>query len=221
MNLCIDRLVLMGCTVALLNACSVAPEQPVSGQLLGQSGAVNAAVKEQYDPQFAAAVAAMQGEDWEAAERLLTDLNSQYTQATGVLINLGIVYKNTQRPVEAEAMFRESLAIEASIDSYNLLAVSLREQGRFAESLKVYQAALEAYPDDGETHRNVGILYDLYLGDAARALVHYQAFQATRDDTDDQVAAWVYDLENYNLENNDLENRGKPLMAVSESYDGM
>tara|TARA_R110002110_G_scaffold415561_2_gene650909 strand:- start:119897 stop:123067 length:3171 start_codon:yes stop_codon:yes gene_type:complete len=73
-------------------------------------------------------------------------------------------------------------------------AVFLRQQGQFEAAESVYLEALQIsqLPD---VHRNVGILYDLYLGNAEAALFHYQYCQQLGAEQDRQLAGWIVDLE--------------------------
>jgi hypothetical protein len=43
-------------------------------------------------------------------------------------------------------------------------------------------------------HRNIGILYDLYLGQPAVALEHYKKYLELTSDPDPGVDRWVVDL---------------------------
>jgi Flp pilus assembly protein TadD len=82
-----------------------------------------------------------------------------------------------------------------NLDAYNQLAILQREQGRFNEAEANYQKALTIWPFHAESHRNIGILYDLYLGKNAEALAHFEAYQQLRGDGDKQVTGWIADLQ--------------------------
>jgi len=84
---------------------------------------------------------------------------------------------------------------DGEVAGLNTDAIALREQGDFPGAEAAYLAALGADPDHADTHRNLGILYDLYLGVPGRALHHYGRYQALTQATDRRVAGWIADLE--------------------------
>jgi Flp pilus assembly protein TadD len=115
---------------------------------------------------------------------------------SGVYLNLGIVYRNKGDLEKAIAEF--NLAITANmrnVDAYNQLAVLKRESGDFNGAETLYQKALSIWPFYPEGHKNIAILYDLYLGKPELALSHYQAYQQLLPAPDKQVDSWVADLQ--------------------------
>lgn len=81
------------------------------------------------------------------------------------------------------------------LQALNEAAIAQRVEGDFESAKKRYEKALALAEDDAVTHRNLGILLDLYLGDAERALTHYQRYQALTGGTDRSVAGWIALLE--------------------------
>ena len=82
-----------------------------------------------------------------------------------------------------------------TLTSLTTLGGVLREQGRFDEAEQVYLSALTVWDDHATTHRNLGVLYDLYRGERERALEHYYRYQALTGGEDRTVAGWIIDLE--------------------------
>jgi len=70
-----------------------------------------------------------------------------------------------------------------------------REKGDFQAALGAYEQALTLQPDYALAHRNIGILYDLYLQQAAQALTHYKRYLELQGNDDKTVSGWVIDLE--------------------------
>ena len=84
---------------------------------------------------------------------------------------------------------------EAQLAAHNQYGIFLREQGRFGEAEQAYLSALEISDNYPDTHRNIAVLYDLYLGDRERALRHYYRYQQLTDADERMVAGWIADLE--------------------------
>ncbi|HOY21742.1 MAG TPA: tetratricopeptide repeat protein [Cellvibrio sp.] len=151
---------------------------------------------EQVEVNFRAAVVAMQQKNWDFAESTLKQLAEKNPKLSGIHLNLGIVYRNKGNAEKAAEAF--NLAINANmknVDAYNQLAVLKREAGDFAAAESLYQKALGIWPFYPEGHKNIAILYDLYLGKPEQALPHYQAYQQLLSTPDKQVDSWVADVQ--------------------------
>jgi tetratricopeptide (TPR) repeat protein len=151
---------------------------------------------EQVEINFHDAVTSMQQKNWDHAEAVLKQLAEKNPKLSGVYLNLGIVYRNKGDLEKAIAEF--NLAITANmrnVDAYNQLAVLKRESGDFNGAETLYQKALSIWPFYPEGHKNIAILYDLYLGKPELALSHYQAYQQLLPAPDKQVDSWVADLQ--------------------------
>jgi len=77
----------------------------------------------------------------------------------------------------------------------NRQAVALREQGRFDKAAEAYKAAITADPTYKPAILNLGILYDMYLGDNAHALEMYARYLALKPEGDPEVSKWVKELQ--------------------------
>ena len=100
--------------------------------------------------------------------------------------------------VEQKAVEAFDRAIKANmknVDAYNQLAVLKREAGDFAAAESLYQKALGIWQFYPEGHKNIAILYDLYLGKPEQALPHYQAYQQLLSAPDKQVDSWIADVQ--------------------------
>jgi Flp pilus assembly protein TadD len=111
-------------------------------------------------------------------------------------IDLGIIQLDEESLQAAEQSFLAALAIDGqSSTAHNLLGVALRMQGKFSQAEQAYQAALKHQPGYLHAHRNLGILYDLYLAKPKQALQHYQQYQTMLGSKDKQIENWIIDLQ--------------------------
>lgn len=99
------------------------------------------------------------------------------------------------RDQEARDLLEAALALDpANAGGLNRLGVAARRLGRFAEARAAYERAIAADPAYAEPERNLAVLLDLYMGDAAQALPHYERYQALVGDGDAEAAAWLVEL---------------------------
>lgn len=144
---------------------------------------------------FRNALVAMQSEDWNTAEKQLLDLQQKHPELSGPLVNLAIVYWRQEKPVEAENYFKQALALNPlNNDAYIQYGMFLREYGRFADAEANYLKALEVWPHNAVAHRNLGILYDLYMGKFDAAMKHYEMVLKLSSEPNKEVEGWVIDL---------------------------
>lgn len=90
-----------------------------------------------------------------------------------------------------EKMLEKGPRSSATMNHY---AIFLREQWEIDRAKAVYLQALNMAPRDPLTHYNVGILYELYLGDLKQALKHFKAYNKNVMEPNPKVKGWIADL---------------------------
>ncbi|MEM0954471.1 MAG: tetratricopeptide repeat protein [Pseudomonadota bacterium] len=197
---------LSGVLLSLLEACSTGRSLPSA---VVNDSATQAAstqpdlypgrkprVDQRAQQRFQMGVTAMAVQDWDTAEQDMQWLVQHYPRLSGPYLNLALIYKQQRSMNDAERYYQAALEVNSSnLEAYNHYALFLREAGRFPEAETVYLEALGVWPDHAETHRNLGVLYDLYYGNVERALVHYYRYQTLTGGESRQVASWIVDLE--------------------------
>jgi Tfp pilus assembly protein PilF len=153
-------------------------------------------VSETARQRFAAATAAMATEDWETARADLEWLVEHNPELSGPYLNLALLHATRGNAARAEQLFEVAMEVNPrNLEAYNQYAIFLRQQGRFDESERIYLAALAVWDSHAATHRNLGVLYDLYRGEREKALAHYYRYQALTGGADRAVSGWIIDLE--------------------------
>ena len=143
---------------------------------------------------FRRAMALLEQGRTEAAVELLVEVTREAPDATAAHVDLGMVYAQLDQLDEAASSLEAALELHPRHPvAHNELGIVRRRQGRFDEAREHYEAALEFYPGFLPARRNLAILCDLYLGDLACAIDHYERVAAAAPE-DQKVSMWIADL---------------------------
>jgi len=151
-------------------------------------------VKENVRADYDAAVRMLEEARYEPGIDGLLEVVERAPEAAAAHLALGIAYARTGDLDHAEASLRRALELSPGHPAAaNELGLVQRRKRQFTESRASYEAALAQFPDFHFAHRNLAILCDLYVGDDACALQHYEAYSRIAPD-DAEVARWMADL---------------------------
>jgi Flp pilus assembly protein TadD len=130
------------------------------------------------------------------AEKQLLALTRQAPELSGPFANLGLLYRDAGRNVEAIAAFEHAIDVNPKhAVYYNELGISYRLEGKFDKARRSYRQAIDLDPGYAVAYLNLGILYDLYLQDPNAALPYYQHYLELMPSDAPTVSKWIIDLE--------------------------
>jgi len=154
--------------------------------------AVNAESRQLYQQ----ALAALRAARYPEAERALLAVILREPELAGPHANLGILYARSGRPAQALESLKRAIRLNPGrAVCYNELGMISRREGRFDEARGYYAKALDLDPNYAYAHLNIGILYDLYLQDTAKAMQHYQRYRELMPSEAGTVTKWIADLQ--------------------------
>lgn len=172
---------------------SILPAGPVTPNPYLQN---KTSVSRQAQQNFNDATRAMRNKQWAQAETLLQKVIAENSKLSGAHLNLGLVYRAQNENNRAAQAFNDAIAANhTNLDTYNQLAILQREQGDFSAAEANYKKAISLWSFHADSHKNIAILYDLYMGKSAEALPHYEAYLQLMGGNDKQALSWIADLQ--------------------------
>jgi Flp pilus assembly protein TadD len=141
------------------------------------------------------------------AERGFTALTKSSPDLAGPYANLGLIHRQAGRPAEAVAALEKAVQLSPQrADLANQLGLAYRSAGDFAKAKASYERSIALDARYGSAVLNLGILYDLYLWDGARALELYDRYMQL-EPGDEQVKRWIIDLRNRNSQKSAVQGK--------------
>jgi len=175
------------------SAAASAPAAAVAARPAIPDAPVSVAVQRSYDDALRALRAGRNDE----AERAFRALAQANPDLGGPHANLGVIYRQAGKLNESASELEQAVKINPNQPIYfNQLGVTYRQLGKFDKARDAYEKAIALDAGYAAPTLNLGILYDMYLGDGARALELYSRYLALSPSGDPAVTKWVAELKN-------------------------
>lgn len=130
------------------------------------------------------------------AEQQLKAFAKKYPELSGALYNLGVMEQKRGNLEAAKEYLNQAITRNANnLNARNLRALIYRDEGDFPAAEKEYQEIIKLWGGYLTAYKNLGILYDLYMGRFEEALPYYQKYNALIPQPDKQVYGWIVDIE--------------------------
>lgn len=145
---------------------------------------------------FGDAMDALKDEKYDEAESQLQLLIDNHPTLSGPAYNMAMM-KYTLGDMEKAEEYA-NIALNRNYynqQARNLIAVIYREKGDFAKSEELHKKNLEVWAGYAESYRNLGVLYDLYMGNIQEAVAYYKQYNALQAEPNRQVLGWTMDID--------------------------
>ncbi len=182
----------LACLLLLLSACmGNAVKQQVTANVESQVIEIPA----QAAVDFKLAIEHLNKSKFAQAQVILEKMTIEYPQLSGPFANLGVIYTHQKDWPKAQSVLEEGHVKNVkNIKILNQLGLVYRHSGQFDKAEKSYLKAIKAVPEDITAYINIGILYDIYMGEFVKASAYYQKYQGMLNEPDRKVAGWIVDI---------------------------
>jgi tetratricopeptide (TPR) repeat protein len=193
---------------------AAADSKPAGAAAPKPAAAVSPAAQRAFDAARQAMAAGRTAE----AERGFVALTKSDPELSGPYANLGLIHRQAGKTAEATAALEKAVRLnQDSAELHNQLGVTYRIAGDFAKARASYERAIALDAAYAPAVLNLGILYDLYLWDGARALELYDRYLQLTPGGDVQVQRWVSDLRNRTARKGEAPGRPQQARTAARS----
>lgn len=131
------------------------------------------------------------------AEYILKKFQKNRPDLSGPLANLGLIYYKKSNYKKAKEILQKSLKLNPNLsESFNLLGMIEVKNGNIQKAEKFYLQALKHKNNYANAHYNIALLYDIYLQNIEKAILHYKQYMVLSKTKDKITQEWLEQLEN-------------------------
>ena len=150
------------------------------------------AVTDEASNQFSEAISLMREEKWDEASVILELVSDENPELSGPAYNRAVI-AYTQNDLEL-ALKWLNIALDRNaynLDAKNLKANVFKKQSKFIEAEAEYKGIIALWGAYLPAYKNLGILYDLYMGKFKLAIEQYRLYESLTPQEDKQVVGWI------------------------------
>ncbi|VAW87339.1 hypothetical protein MNBD_GAMMA18-278 [hydrothermal vent metagenome] len=188
---------LLSIFVLLLGGCTSGPTQKPASDLLTEKSQENSGKPptEELTTRYQSALTELSNGDYETAKKSLQKIIDIDADLAGPWANLALIHIKQQNYQEAEKKVKIALEKNPEMaQALNITGFIEYQKGNINTAKHYYQKAITNKPDYALAHYNLALLYDLYLQDIAKAVIHYQHYLNLSDHQDKKTRVWVKEL---------------------------
>lgn len=106
--------------------------------------------------------------------------------------NMGILFYKMGRLKRAHEEFSKAVDyVKANIKASHSLAQTLLKLGEYEAALNILKEAAGKYPDDQDTYKYMGIIYEIYMDDMENAALNYNTYLSKGGSKVKDVEIWI------------------------------
>ena len=133
--------------------------------------------------------------NYETAKESLQKIIEIDANLAGPWANLALIHIKQNHYEEAEKKVKIALDKNPEMaQALNIAGVIEYQKGNINNAKNYYQQAITNKPDYALAHYNLALLYDLYLQEIAKAVIHYQHYLELSGHQDKRTRIWVKEL---------------------------
>lgn len=131
----------------------------------------------------------------EKAKKSFEKMTLDYPALSGPFANLGVIYSQNKEWEKAlEYLILAQSKNTKNVKILNQLGYVYRQQGLFSEAQRTYEKAIKIDGQYADSYLNLGVLFDIYMGNLVKASGYYQKYQSLQSNPDRKVAGWIVDI---------------------------
>ena len=145
--------------------------------------------------QYSTAIALLNKQNFEEAKKIFVKFTEQRPELAGPYVNLAIIAVENNDSQEAFKLVNTALDKNPNLaQALNLLGFLEQEQGKILQAEKHYLDAIKNKSNYALAHYNIALLYDVYLQDINKAVIHYEKYMSLTNNKDKKTADWLEHL---------------------------